>query len=184
MAQEEELNHPGDELASVPAPEPRPAAPPAQPEPVDQQELVRRTVQKLINYIGVRGRVEVTYEGEGYVADIRTKRPSGVLIGKHGDTLKAIGYIAHLIVQKQYPQVPLVLVDVGGYRHRHEQYLRGKARAIATLVAGSGREMAVEFLTEPEYMIVKDELASSPEFRVHAVGDGQRRNVIISPVRK
>jgi spoIIIJ-associated protein len=152
--------------------------------PADQQEIVRLTVQRLINFIGVRGRVVITYEGDGYVADVQSKRPSGVLIGKHGDTLKAIGLIAHLIAVRHYPQCPPVTIDVGGYRHRHEAYLRGKAQAIAAIVLNTGREMAVEFLTEPEFQIVKDELRPNRALRVHAVGDGERRNVIISPARK
>jgi spoIIIJ-associated protein len=175
MAQENEpVRGPEEHAAPVP--------PPA--EPIDQQELVRQTVQKLVAYIGVRGRVEVTYERDGYVADVISRRPATVLIGRQGDTLEAIGLIAHLIAVRHYPQCPLVTIDVGGYRRRHEQYLRGKAQAIATIVTNTGREMAVEFLSEPEFQIVKDELHSNRTLRVHAVGDGERRNVIISPVKR
>jgi predicted RNA-binding protein Jag len=51
-------------------------------------------------------------------------------------------------------------------------------------VTSTGREMAVDFLTEPEFHIVKEALADNHAVRVHAVGDGPRRDVVISPVRR
>lgn len=168
---------------SVNVPENESAVPPS-PLPVDQQELVRLTVEKIVNLMGLRCRVEITYERDGYVAEVVAKRPATFLVGRRGEILDAIGFLAHQIASRQYPQCPPVTVDADGFRRRHQQQLRGKAQAIATIVQNTGREMAVDFLTEEEFRIVKEELRSNRAVRVHAVGDGERRNVIISPAAR
>lgn len=156
-----------------------PPAPPRPPEP----ELVARVVQRLINHMGVRARVEVTRQAEGYVADVRIRQPSGLLIGRRGATLRALQHVARAIVRRQYPDVPPIIVDVGGYRQRRDNFLRKKAVAIAHIVLETRREMALEILTEKEMHFVRDALAAIPGVRVYAVGTGPRRTVVIAPVQ-
>jgi len=153
-------------------------APPKPPEP----ELVARVVQKLINYMGIRGRVEVTRQAEGYLADIRSRQPSGLVVGRRGATLRALQHVARAIVRRDYSDVPPIIVDIGGYRQRRDNFLRKKAIAIAHIVLETHREMALEILTEKEMHVAQDALADIPEVRVYAVGTGPRRTVVIAPV--
>ncbi len=155
-----------------------PSAVPAEP------ELVRQEVQFLAHHSGIRARVEVELRPEGYYANIQARRSSGVVIGRHGATLEAIGQVVRLIVARHYPNVPKVIVDIAGYRQRRASFLRTKASAIARIVLEGGREMELEPLTYEEFEVVEDELKKTPGVRAHAVGDGSPRVVIISPVRK
>jgi spoIIIJ-associated protein len=154
------------------------------PGPPTEAELVRQEVQYLVDHIGVRGRVEVEKRPEGWYANIRTRRPSHVLVGRHGATLEAIGHLVRLMVLKHYPNAPHVLVDAGGYRRRRANFLRAKASAVARLVLESGREMELEPATYEEMAVIQDELKSIPGVRARAVGDGHQRDIIISPARK
>lgn len=154
--------------------------PPVPPEP----ELVRQEVQFLAHHIGIRARVDVELRPEGYYANIHARRSSGVMIGRHGATLEAMGYIVRLIVTRHYPNVPKVIIDIAGYRQRRASFLRAKASAIARIVLEGGREMELEPLTYEEMEVVEDEVKKIPGVRVHAVGDGSPRLVIVSPVKK
>lgn len=180
MAEEVNANpvEPTEPVAGVTPPPEEP-----RPEPVDEPTLIRQTLQSIVAYLGVRGRIEVRQTPEGWVADIRSRRASSTLIGRQGATIEALGHLVHLIVLKHFPHCPAVTVDVGGYRRRQEQYLHGKALAVAAIVLDTGREMAVDLLTEAEFHIVRDALAGNPRVRVHVTGDGLRRNVIVSPVQ-
>ncbi|MEO0085116.1 MAG: hypothetical protein ABIK37_00640 [candidate division WOR-3 bacterium] len=163
-------------------PEPDGLGQPAEPK-LPEPELVARVVQRLINHMGVRGRVEVTRQADGYFADIRSRQPSGILIGRRGATLRALQHIARAIVRRDYPDVPPVIVDVGGYRRRRDDFLRKKAIAVAHIVLETQREMALDTLTEKEMHFVRDALASLPGVRVYAVGTGPRRTVVVAPVQ-
>ena len=155
--------------------------PPAVP---SEPELVRQEVQFLAHHIGIRARVEVELHPEGYYANIHARRSSGIVIGRHGATLEAIGYLVRLMVARHYPNVPKVIVDIAGYRQRRASFLRAKAQAIARIVLESGREMEFEPLTYEEFEVVQDELKKLPGLRAHAVGEGSPRVVILSPIKK
>ena len=154
------------------------------PEAPSELELVRQEVQFLVHHIGIRARVDAELRPEGYYANIRARRSSGIVIGRHGATLEAIGYIVRLMIARHFPNVPKVIVDIAGYRRQRANFLRAKTLAIARIVLESGREMAIEPLTYEEMELVEDELKSIPGVRAHAVGEGSPRNVVISPVKE
>jgi spoIIIJ-associated protein len=154
------------------------------PEAPSELELIRQEVQFLVHHIGIRARVDVELRPEGYYANIRARRSSGIVIGRHGATLEAIGYIVRLIAARHFPSVPKIIIDIAGYRRQRASFLRAKALAIARIVLESGREMALEPLTYEEMEVVEDELKNIPGVRAHAVGEGSSRNVIISPAKK
>jgi spoIIIJ-associated protein len=176
QVQEPQGTVPGDgapsEIAQIP-----PAVP-------SEPELVRQEVQFLAHHIGIRARVEVELHPEGYYANIHARRSSGIVIGRHGATLEAIGYIVRLMVARHYPNVPKVIVDIAGYRQHRASFLRAKAQAISRIVLENGREMEFEPLTFEEFEVVEDELKKIPGVRAHAVGEGSPRVVIISPIKK
>ncbi|HTW90792.1 MAG TPA: hypothetical protein VMH22_03710 [bacterium] len=151
------------------------------PEVPSEPELIRQEVQFLTHHIGIRARVDVELRPEGYYANVLARRSSGVMIGRHGATLEAVGHIVRLIVAKHYPNVPKVIIDIAGYRQRRASFLRTKASAIARIVLESGREMELEPLTFEEMEVVEDELKKLPGVRARAVGEGSPRIVIISP---
>ncbi|MBN2538248.1 KH domain-containing protein [candidate division WOR-3 bacterium] len=163
--------------AAAPAPEPEPPPPPP-----EEPELVRIVLHDIVRHIGIRARIEVERQpDDSYYANIKARHSNGLLIGHRGSTLRAIQYLVRLIVKQTYPDVPMVMVDVSGYRVRRENFLRKKATAVARIVMETGREMALDLLTEKEMETVQDELGSMPEVRVYALGTGTRRNVIIAP---
>lgn len=174
--QEPQANIPGDG-----APSEVTGTPPSVP---TEAELVRQEVQFLTHHIGIRARVEVELHPEGYYANIHARRSSGIVIGRHGATLEAIGHVVRLMVARHYPNVPKVIVDIAGYRQRRASFLRAKAQAIARIVLEGGREMELEPLTFEELETVQDELKKTPGVRAHALGEGSPRVVIISPTKK
>ena len=80
--------------------------------------MVREFLQDLINVMGVEGRVTVRKEANLLRAEF--KGPNmGVLIGRRGQTLDSIQYIAGLVLNKKYPdKYYRVIVDTEDYRKR------------------------------------------------------------------
>jgi spoIIIJ-associated protein len=172
-------NHPetGGELK----PENQPENRANEPETAAEPEYIAQVIEKLINHIGIRAKVEVNRTSAGYLANIKTKRASAILIGRRGSTLKALQHLIRTIVRRKYPEILPITVDVAGYLQRRDNFLRKKALAVAKIVTETGREMALDFLSEKELAVVRDALNAMPQVRVYAVGTGSRRNVIIAP---
>lgn len=136
---------------------------------------------QILGYGGIRGRVDIEYKDGGYYVNIQTRSSAGLLIGRRGETLRALQYLVRAILGRRRSRQPKVVVDVGGYRLRRENFLRKKALAIARIVLETRREMALDLMTDRERMIVEEALTQIPEVWSYTIGSGPRKNVIVAP---
>lgn len=147
----------------------------------DVEKDLYTVLKALTQHSGLRGKVEVKKTDQGYYANIKTRGSDGILIGKQGETLKAIHYLCKIILKRKYRDLPKILVDVGGYKMRRVNFLKKKAFAIAKIVLENRREMALDLLTEKELKFVREALNSVEGIKIYTIGSGYRKNVIIAP---
>ena len=144
---------------------------------------IEKVIREILNFIGVKAKLEVKQTEQGYYANIKSRYSNGLLIGHRGMTLRSIQYLTHVIVQRKYENMPGLMVDVSGYRMRRQNFLCKKALAITKIVLETGREMALDQLNDREFESVEKALASLPNIKVYTVGSGIRKNVIIAPTK-
>lgn len=89
--------------------------------------------------------------------------------------------IVQAILQRRHSKMPAIIIDVGGYKQRRENFLRKKAMAIAKVVQDTGREMMFDPLTDKERKIVEQVIVTLEGVRSYTIGTGYRKNVIIAP---
>ena len=129
---------------------------------------------------GFRPNISITKDDKGLYLNIKTKRTDAILIGKKGETLWALQYLISRLMKRFHPNLK-ILVDVGGYRMRRNNFLRKKAEAVARIVLQTGREMALDPLTKKEQQIVEAKLSEIKGVKVYTIGKGVSKNVIIAP---
>jgi len=129
---------------------------------------------------GFRPNISITKDEKGLYLNIKTKRADAILIGKKGETLWALQYLISRLMKRFHPNLK-ILVDVGGYRMRRNNFLRKKAEAVARIVLQTGREMALDPLTKKEQQIVEAKLSEIKGVKVYTIGKGVSKNVIIAP---
>ncbi|MBN2381149.1 KH domain-containing protein [candidate division WOR-3 bacterium] len=145
-------------------------------------EELAEVLSKIIFLAGFRARVEWHRRAENdYYINVRTRRSDGLLIGRSGETLRALQQVVQAILQHRHSRLPSIVVDVGGYKQRRENFLRKKAMAIAKIVSETGREMALDPLTDKERRLVETALDEMEGIRYYTIGTGYRKNVIIAP---
>lgn len=142
---------------------------------------IEGVIRDLINFIGVKAKIDVKKTDLGYYANIKSRYSNGLLIGRRGITLKSIQYLTRSILQRKHENMPGLMVDVSGYRLRRENFLCKKALAVAKIVTDTGREMALDLLNDREREAIEKALASIPTVKVYTVGSGAKKNVIIAP---
>ncbi len=130
---------------------------------------------------GFRPNINITKDDKGLYLNIKTKRTDAILIGKKGETLWALQYLISRLMKRFHPNLK-ILVDVGGYRMRRNNFLRKKAEAVARIVLQTGREMALDPLTKKEQQIVEAKLSEIKGVKVYTIGKGVSKNVIIAPI--
>jgi len=144
---------------------------------------IRELVQKLLLLMTFDAKVAVNEKEGVFTADINTEKLDGLLIGREGKTLEALQHITNRITGRMYPGAR-VNVDVGGYKARHNQLLRRKAKEAADRVRKFGKEVTMDPLQSRERRIVHLALQSDPDVRTYTVGNGSVRNVVVAPREK
>lgn len=151
-------------------------------EPPDQ-ELVDTTVEvveDLLRLLGVQAETEIRSLDYPLTINI-TGDDLGILIGRRGDTLSALQFIANLIVSRRLKRYVRIVVDVEDYRLRREHALRDLAVKAADRVRRSRQPVTLEAMPSNERRIVHLALQGDRFVSTHSIGGGDDRRVVISP---
>lgn len=167
-----------------PAASPAPAAPADAP-PIEDRSpagAVRELVAKVVDACGLHARVEVSDDGARILAQIDGD-DLGLLIGRHGQTIDALQYLANVIVRRtgEGGGDREVVIDAHGYRQRRERALAELAARTVDEVLNTGRAVALEPMTPVERKIVH--LAIEPVAGVATTSEGvePNRRVVVLP---
>ena len=68
----------------------------------------------------------------------------GFVIGRRGDTLDALQYLASLMANRVSEEYYRVTIDIGNYREKRERSLTGLAKKNANQAARTGRRISLE----------------------------------------
>ena len=103
----------------------------------------------------------------------------GALIGRRGETMESLSYLASLVVNRmEGPYVKLGL-DVGGYRNKREDDLSALARRIADRVIRTGCFYEMEPMNPYERHIIHTAIAEIDGVRSESKGEGPARHVVL-----
>jgi spoIIIJ-associated protein len=107
----------------------------------------------------------------------------GALIGRRGETLRAIQYLVRLMVSHRLKRWTNLVVDVENYVVRRQRTLENLALRVAERVAQTGRTQALEPMPAYERRLVHIALRNHPKVTTQSVGEGERRKITIVPKR-
>ena len=154
-------------------------------EPVDDSEQaaeVREVVERILDAIGVQARIDITETDETLTATI-VGRELGLAIGKHGQTIDAIQYLANAVVWRgRGEERKAVVVDAAGYRARREATLESLAKRSAERAISSGRSVELDPMTAVERKVVHIALKETDGVVTRSEGTEPNRFVVIDPV--
>jgi spoIIIJ-associated protein len=139
----------------------------------------REIVERIAAGIGAE--VSTTSREHDGVVTVSCSGPDVALfIGKHGQTIDAIQYLANAITRAQGGDTEVV-VDAAGYRARRTATLEGMARRTAQRVAATGRRAELEPMTPVERKIVHEALKDDPAVETASEGSEPNRFVVVVP---
>ena len=157
-------------------------APPAELVDEDEQAAeVREVLERIVGAIGVRVRIEITEDDETVKATF-VGGELGLLIGKHGQTIDAIQYLANAVVWRgRGEERKAVVVDAAGYRARREAALSALAARSAERAVSSAQPVDLEPMTAVERKVVHLCLKDFPGVVTRSEGTEPNRFVVIEP---
>jgi spoIIIJ-associated protein len=165
-------------IASVDAAgEPAPSA--ARDDETDNELRVRALVEHVVVAMGIGTRVDVREDETGILATC-TGGDLGLLIGKHGQTIDALQYVANAALSRGGTAGKPVTVDAAGYRDRRRTTLEGIALRGAERAA-RGERVLLEPMTAAERKIVHERLKELDGVETSSEGTEPNRYVVVFP---
>ncbi|MBM3152534.1 MAG: protein jag [Chloroflexi bacterium] len=148
--------------------------------------LAEETTRELLARMGLEASIAARLgdpDDEGncpVLVDVRGS-DMGILVTRRAEILNALQHIVNLIVGKQMERWTQVVVDVEGYRARHERQLRQMAVRMADQAVKTGRRQVLEPMSPAERRIIHMELREHPGVTTTSIGEDPGRKVTIVP---
>jgi spoIIIJ-associated protein len=142
------------------------------------------TLEKIMELLGFTATVEEHSMEDGILLDVKTE-DSGRLIGRQGQTLADLQYIANRLIFQQDPAAPKIMVDVGGYRAQARDALVKKAKDAAEKVRRWGDVVELEPMTAFDRRIIHQALKDDPGVETASVEvEGtEKKAILLRPKR-
>jgi spoIIIJ-associated protein len=145
----------------------------------DASRNAKEIVERIASGIGAEVSASVR-EHEGGVTVSCSGPDVALFIGKHGQTIDAIQYLANAIARAEGGEHE-VIVDAAGYRARRTATLEKLARRSAQRASATGRRVALDPMTPVERKIVHEALKDDPEVETASEGSEPNRFVVVFP---
>ena len=150
----------------------------------DVVKVVSRVLDRLLDLMDVDVTASLTRargdDGGGPEFDVDGD-DSGLLIGRRGESLRALQSLVNFIATVELGEKSNAVVDVSGYQARRNDDLRNLAYNVAQRVAGSGRSVSLEPMNPYERRLVHLALADDDRVVTQSAGFGGDRQVVVSP---
>jgi spoIIIJ-associated protein len=160
-------------LTSVPAPE-------AEEEPGSPAARLRELLERITSELGVPVRITISEDGESIVA--RLSGPElGPVIGRRGQTIDAIQYLANAFVWRAGGERKEVVIDAAGYRDRRRSSLEQTADRAAEEALRTREPVELEPMSSVERKIVHLYLQDRPGIETASDGNEPNRYVVVKP---
>lgn len=142
----------------------------------------RDLVQRIVDGIGVSAHIEVKEDDEAIT--VSCSGPDlGMLIGRHGQTIDAIQYLANAAMYRGHADDRKeVVVDAAGYRARRRASLEALAVRSAERALADGEEVELDPMTAVERKVVHIRLKEFDGVETASEGTEPNRFVVIRPL--
>jgi spoIIIJ-associated protein len=152
---------------------------------VDESELAAETrdlVTRIVDGIGVTGRIDVVESDEAITVSC-VGADLGMLIGRHGQTIDAVQYLANAVMWRRHPEDRKeVIVDAAGYRERRRVALEALALRSADRALSDHEPVELEPMTAVERKVVHVRLKEFDGVETTSEGTEPNRYVVVHPV--
>jgi spoIIIJ-associated protein len=152
--------------------------------PQEPVERVREVVTRVVEALGLEATVDVQENDEEIRATVDGPDEFGRLIGRHGQTIDALQYLANAIAHRDLgAERRRITVDAAGYRSRRAATLEQLAHRSAERAAATGHRVELDPMTAIERKIVHERLQDDPEVETASEGTEPNRYVVVRPRR-
>jgi len=144
-------------------------------------ESLQKIADKLLSLMSTKATAEVVYDkaNEAYVVNVEAGDETGLLIGKKGETLMSLQTMLGILFKQKTDEWNRVVVNVGDYREKEEDYLKGLATTTAQRAKETKEPQSLYNLTPGQRRVVHMTLSEDEDIETESVGEGNERYLVV-----
>lgn len=142
-------------------------------------DKVKSFVMGVFNKMGVTADVELKEDEKSVLLKIKGD-DIGIIIGRRGETLDSLQYLASLVVNKESENYKRVVIDVENYRQKREETLVKLANRLAERVIRYKKPITLEPMNPYERRIIHSTLQNNKNIQTYSLGEEPNRKVVIT----
>ena len=143
-------------------------------------EAVSQFINDTLKAMNMEVKTSASIDEDGALCIDMEGEHMGILIGKRGQTLDALQYLANRVANKHQDGYVRVKLDTENYRARREETLRHLAKNIAHKVKRTRKPVSLEPMNPYERRIIHSALQSDPYVTTHSEGEDPYRKVVVT----
>lgn len=125
--------------------------------------------------------IEIIIEENTYKVVLDAEN-NAIIIGKGGQTLRAISYVLRAAVSNTFHARFNIIVDVGNYKEDRYRKVKRIAQRVAREVRRSHVDAALDPMPNDERKIIHQYLSGMPNIKTESEGEGTHRHLVIKYV--
>jgi spoIIIJ-associated protein len=149
----------------------------------DQAREAAVFLQRILELMGEQATIESAESDDPETLELNIKGDgSGILIGRHGQTLDAIEYMVNRLLARKIKDAAPISIDTESYRARRRRLLQHMAMSKGEQAKREHVAVTVEPMPPRDRRIVHLALKDDPMIATRSTGDGFMRAIEIVPV--
>ncbi|MDD3364012.1 MAG: protein jag [Syntrophomonas sp.] len=140
----------------------------------------RKLVENLLQEMKIDYEIERVEWKNGIARINIIGKDMGLLIGRKGETLNALQFIAGLMLNRKREEKIRIVLDVEDYRKKREQSLEALALRLSDKVKQTQKNVIMRPMSSQERRIVHTVLQEDPVLVTYSMGEEPNRKVVIA----
>jgi len=142
---------------------------------------IKEIVEELLLVMDFTGEVKIEDKGEAFWRVNIQSPEAAYLIGRSGETLKALQQISRAVVSRRLGESVSFVLDVNDYQDNHFEIMKEMAQNLAREVIEKQQTRELAPMNAYERRLVHMALADLAGVKTESEGEGEKRRVIIRP---
>jgi spoIIIJ-associated protein len=148
-----------------------------------EHAIARELLERVLATLALEATVRIEDDGDEVKATV-SGSDLGVLIGRHGQMIDSLQYLANAMAHRAVGEERRrIVIDAAGYRARRASALEALARRAAEQASATDRRVELEPMSAVERRIVHEVLKDDPEVTTASEGAEPNRYVVVVPGR-
>jgi spoIIIJ-associated protein len=138
-------------------------------------------LQEVVRLMGIEATIQVHHRDAESAQLIIDGDTTGMLIGRRGQTLDALEYVANRIAAREDEQATRIQLDSQNYRERRRQALEQLAHRLAERARRRGKTVTLNPMSPRDRRIIHLTLQNDRALTTRSAGNGYFRKLLIIP---